>query len=198
MPLQPRDQHAHCKPDRPDMTAALTAAMAAGDERAVEQFYRAYFQHLYALARKLTWRDESFCLDIVQDAVLRIIRTIKPVDSQAQLLAWLRLVVQTTAYDHLRLERRRVQHEAQMVELRSCDDFPYGLWDDDQQQWLKQRLEEFDPQLVQMIELRYQRRWTLKRIGEMFGLSVGTIDGRLRRAIQQLRQRAAEDLEALE
>ncbi|WP_428940227.1 RNA polymerase sigma factor [Fontivita pretiosa] len=195
MPPQPRDEHAQ---PTPDTTAALTAAMAAGDERAVEQFYRAYFDRLYSLARKITWRDESFCLDVVQDAVLRIIRTIRPVQTEAQLLAWLRLVVQTTAYDHLRIERRRVHHEAEMIELRSCDDFPYGLWDDDQQQWLKERLEEFDPQLVQMIELRFERQWTLKRIGELFGLSIGTIDGRLRRAIQELRERAAEELEPLE
>src|SRR3954471_16462602 len=85
----------------------LTAGMAAGDAKAVESFYRRYFDWLYAQARRATRRDEAFCLDVVQDAVLRIVRTIRRVSTESELRAWLRLVVQTTALDRLRCERRR-------------------------------------------------------------------------------------------
>jgi len=88
-------------------TKTLTAAMAAGNEDAVETFYRRYFDWLYAQARRATRRDESFCLDVVQDAVLRIVRTVRCVKTEPQFRAWLRLVVQTTAFDRLRSERRR-------------------------------------------------------------------------------------------
>src|SRR5438874_1612657 len=89
--------------------------MAAGDEDAIESFYRRYFDWLYAQARRTTRRDESFCLDVVQDAVLRIVRTIRAVKTENQFRAWLRLVVQTTALDRLRAERRRRSHEFSVV-----------------------------------------------------------------------------------
>src|SRR3954465_16051831 len=89
----------------------LTEAMSAGDARAVEAFYRKYFQFLYHTAQKVTGRDESFCLDVVQDTVLRVIRTVRRVDSEARLFAWLRLVVRTTAFDLLKNESRRRRRE---------------------------------------------------------------------------------------
>ena len=55
----------------------MTSAMAAGDGGAVEAFYRRYFDRLYAEARRATRRDESFCLDVVQESVLRIVRTVR-------------------------------------------------------------------------------------------------------------------------
>src|SRR5262245_29357102 len=44
-----------------EATEKLTAALAAGDEEAVESFYRQYFDWLYAQARRFSGgRDESF------------------------------------------------------------------------------------------------------------------------------------------
>ena len=175
----------------PPETAALTAAMAAGDETAVERFYRHYFDRLYSEARRATRRDESFCLDVVQDATLRIIRNIRTVHSEAQLLAWLKLVVRTTALDMLRSEaRRRVREDVhagvtyEPVEDRS-----------DRIDWLRKQLRALDPAILEIIELRFENRWTLAKLAGKFGLSIGTIDGRLRRALNQLRERAREDFD---
>src|SRR5438874_10933141 len=93
----------------PSATEELTTALAAGDEDAVETFYQRYFDWLYGQARRATRRDESFCLDVVQDAMLRIIRTIRAVEDDTRFRAWLRLVVQSTAWDRMRSETRRHQ-----------------------------------------------------------------------------------------
>jgi RNA polymerase sigma factor (sigma-70 family) len=173
----------------------LTAAMAAGDAPAVESFYRRYFNWLYLQAHLATRRDESFCLDVVQDAVLRIIRTVRRVDSDAQLRAWMRLVVQTVACDRLRSETRRYQRELVAAATRT-EALPFDEPSDtSQQQWLKQQINRLDPQLVRMIEMRFEQNWTLGRIAAFFGLSVGTIDGRLRRALKLLRDRASEEFD---
>ena len=58
--------------------------------------------------------------------------------------------------------------------------------------WLREQIAAFDPALVRLIELRYQRGWTLARVAESVGVSIGTIDGRLRRALRDLRRRATE------
>jgi len=172
----------------------LTSAMAAGDEDAVETFYRQYFDWLYAEARRATRRDESFCLDIVQDAVLRILRNVRAVESETQWRAWMKLVVHTTALDRMRSERRRrtretvVAGDASMI--AECED---ETTRQDRIEWLAQQIARFDPQMIAIIEMRYQRGWTLQQVAQSIGLSIATIDGRLRRAFKTLRERAPED-----
>ena len=185
-------------------TDKLTAALAAGDERAVESFYRSYFDWLYEQARRATGRrDESFCLDVVQDALVRVMRTVRRIDSEARFRAWLKLVVQTAACDRLRKERRRRRHELAAAAAAAAE---AGFGDRaaertdstdaaEQIEWLKREIRRMDPRIAQMIEWRFEQRWTLARISAMLGLSIGTIDGRLRRALRDLRERAAEEFE---
>ena len=175
----------------PYTVQTLTAAMAAGDARAIEAFYRQYFELMYRHACNITRRDESFCLDVVQDAVLRVIRTVRRAGSEAQLAAWLRLVTQTAAYDLLKSESRRRKRET----LVALPVGPTGAsaeapFDEDRIAWLRQEISSLDPQIARMIELRYQKQWTLARIAESLGIPIGTVDGRLRRALRLLRSRA--------
>jgi len=177
------------------LAAAMTSAMAAGDGGAVEAFYRRYFDRLYAEARRATRRDESFCLDVVQESVLRIVRTVRGARSEVQLVAWLRLVVRTTAYDLMRSERRRQRREA-LAAIGPADEAPDEPRAEDEEQlaWLRVQLDRLDPEIAKLIDLRYRRRWTLQRIARQFGLSIGTVDGRLRRALRRLRESAPEEL----
>jgi RNA polymerase sigma factor (sigma-70 family) len=171
----------------------LTAAMAAGNARAVDAFYREYFDWMYGQARRVTRRDEAFCLDVVQDAVLRVMRTVKGVDDQGRFRGWLRLVVQTTAYDLLRAETRRKNREAMASgagrtggnQLR-VDADSLAL------DWLREEISKLDSELVNLIELRYTQSWSLREIGKKLGLSTGAVDGRLRRAITKLKLAAEE------
>jgi RNA polymerase sigma-70 factor (ECF subfamily) len=168
--------------------------MAAGDPAAIERFYRGHFDRLYREARRSTGRrDEAFCLDVVQESVLRIVRTVRSVADEARLAAWLKLVVRTTAYDMLRREERRQRRELAVAATALHD---REVVDDDESRlaWLRRRITSMDPKLARMIELRFGQRWTLARIGCLFGLSAGTIDGRLRRALEHLRALAREDL----
>jgi RNA polymerase sigma factor (sigma-70 family) len=172
--------------------AALSAAVSSGDAVAVEAFYRRYFDRLYAEARRATRRDEAFCLDVVQEAVLKIVRTIRTVQSEGQLLAWIRLVVRTAALDLLRAERRRQRREANAPRSPTDDGIDANLQRGEQVAWLREQIQRLDPAIVRLIELRYVERWTLSRIAERFRLSVGTVDGRLRRALAALRDAARE------
>jgi RNA polymerase sigma factor (sigma-70 family) len=165
----------------------LSSAMAAGYPDAVDAFYRQYFDWMYAQARRVTGRDESFCLDVVQDAVLRVMRAVKPVDCENRFRGWLRLVVQTTAFDLLRAETRRKNREAMAVSL------PSDVSSDSLQlDWLREQISQLDPELVNLIELRFVHSWSLRKIGEKTGLTIGAVDGRLRRALAHLKLAAEE------
>jgi DNA-directed RNA polymerase specialized sigma24 family protein len=75
------------------------------------------------------------------------------------------------------------------------DSPPFDDSDLTQRQWLADQICQCDPRIVQLIELRYEKNWTLRRIATFLGLSVGTIDGRLRRAINDLRLRAMKEFD---
>jgi RNA polymerase sigma factor (sigma-70 family) len=178
----------------PESIPKLTAAMAAGDARAVEAFYRGYFDFMYRQAKKLTGRDEAFCLDVVQDAVIRVIRTVRPATSEAQFFAWLRLVTQTVAYDVLKAESRRRRRETVAVGMGSAGEASLDTNDEvrDRLDWIGSEIAKLDPEIIRMIEMRFEKRWTLTRVAAVMGVSIGTVDGRLRRALRGLRDAAAE------
>jgi len=178
----------------PTSPLQLTRGIASGDERAIEDFYRRYFDWLYRKARRATGRDEAFCLDVVQEAVLRIVRCVRPVDSEGRFRAWLRLVVQSTAYDLMKSDARRTRREAAVVAARGG---PSGGDSDsaDRLAWLRHQIAALAPDVARLIDLRFQQSWTLARIGRLFGLSVGTVDGRLRKAIGRLRELAQEEFD---
>ena len=127
-----------------------------------------------------------------------MIRSVRRADSEPRFEAWLKLVVQTAAYDLLRAERRRAVRESAVCRAGRP---PGGTGkdlsaDDEQVEWLRLRIAELEPQVSRMMKLRFQYRWTLGRIGRLLGLSVGAVDGRIRRALGAIRRRAREDLDA--
>jgi RNA polymerase sigma factor (sigma-70 family) len=181
-----------------DSIAELSAALARGDDRAIELFYRRWFDWLFGQARRATGRDESFCLDVVQESLLRILRSVRTVECEARFRAWLGLVVQSTAYDLLRSEQRRRQRERRSIEGAGANDAEAAsadreALDAERLRWLQSQVQRLDPTLARLIEMRFERQWTLTRIGKALGLSVGTVDGRLRRLLSDLRHRAEDE-----
>jgi RNA polymerase sigma-70 factor (ECF subfamily) len=183
-----------------DEIEQLTAAMSRGDRRAVAAFYERYFDLLVRSARgatRLAKRAvaEDLCLDVVHDAVLRVVRTIRPVaGGEGQLVAWLNVVVKSAAYDRLRQAQRRSRREQRHVRPVDNESAPVGNGAElaEQLAWLREELGRLDPKLVELIELRYSHGWTLLAIAERLGLPAGTVDGRIRRALERMRLRGEE------
>jgi len=173
-----------------DTVREFTGAVASGDTEAFARFYRQRFGEMYADARRATGRDEAFCLDIVQDAMLRVIRSMKPVETERALRTWLRAVVQSCAYDRLRKEARQRRWELQATEAGNAKSTDDGLGE--RLEWLRGELTGLDDPQAQLLVMRYRFGWTLKRIGTVLGLKTGAVDGRLGRLIATLRRRAQE------
>ena len=167
-----------------------TAAIALGNTEAFARFFQARSAQLYAEARSVTRRDESFCLDVVQDAMIRVIRTIKPVNDEVRLRAWLRVVVRACAYDRLRKELRQRRREEAVRESSEAVEEEAAL--DEQVEWLRQELGNMDEPAARLMLMRYRLGWTLQRIGEAVGLRPGAVDGRIGRTVATLRRRAQE------
>jgi RNA polymerase sigma factor (sigma-70 family) len=182
----------------PESVQALTKAIASGDAAAFARFYRAWFDFTLNEARRSTGRDEQFCLDAVQETMLRVIRRMKPLPHEAALSAWLRAAVRRAGIDLLRRDLRRQRREASIAQPASAD----ASRDDDQRQrrlareridWLRAQLAAMPPDQARLLDLRFRLGWTLSRIASALSLKTGAVDGRINRALEQLRSSAPED-----
>jgi RNA polymerase sigma factor (sigma-70 family) len=131
----------------------------------------------------------SFCLDVIQEAMMRVIRSVRPMDSEAALWSWLRAVIRSCALDRLRREAQRRKRERAgetAAPAAAPDDLAERL------AWLRRELAEMNEREAALLTMRHRFGWTLRQVSDAVGLNPGAVDGRLRRTLQTLRRRAKE------
>lgn len=170
----------------------LTAAVARGDRAALAEFYELWFDRAYLLARSITRRDESFCLDVVQEGMLRIVRSVRPMGSHADLERWMVRVIHTAALDLLRREARRARREKRPMPALLPDGAAVAATAD-QIAWLRDRLRDLPPEDGQLLAARFVADRSLDEAGAAAGMSGDAAHGRIRRALNRLRSWAKED-----
>jgi RNA polymerase sigma-70 factor (ECF subfamily) len=177
-----------------DRTRELTAAIARGDTSAFETFYNEWFDPAYLIALRITRRDESFCLDVVHETMLRAIRSIRPLSTRSDAQRWLTRVVHTAAIDLLRREARRARRERERAPADAAASPGDGAELLERIGWLRREVAKLPPSDRTLLSLRLSGK-TLRAAGEATGLSEGAAQGRIRRAMKRLRQRARESFD---
>ncbi len=183
-----------------EITSAIASA-STGAMAHVEAFgklYDAKFDMLYRTVRHRTRVDESTALDIVQDAMMRIVKHMKVLRTERELDAWMNRVAMTTAYDSLRKDRRRRTRELRAVTASSSSEVRRVLELDDVVESLREELESLDSGAFDTLSMRFRTGMTLEAIGRRVGVGPGAADGRLRRTLSALRDRLKEAHDALE
>ena len=171
----------------------VTREIASGNPEAFARFYKAKFNHVYSVARSTTGYDEHAALDVVQDAMMRVVRYIRPFDDARTFDNWLTRVTRSVAFDHLRRHRRR-----RLREQKAADDRPTAVHEGDTHElqerldWVRRELTGLDRVASEIIELRFRAGMSLAAIGKTLGLGTGAVHGRLTRALAKLRQRSRE------
>lgn len=181
--------------DAADSWLDVTSRMAHGDRDAFRDYYDRFFRLMLAESKRCTGRDEQTCWDIVHDAMVKAIHSMKPIANHRALTTWSKLLVRSVAYDWLRREQRQksLRLATDPNHWVDCELEPAAnVAIDDQARihWLEQSIRQFPAELQRIIDWRYRFGWTLRRIGLQLGLKPGAVDGRLRRAIDELRNLA--------
>ncbi len=160
-----------------------TAAVAKGDRAALAVLYEAWFDRCYGVARSITGRDESFCLDVVQEAMLRVIRSLPRLETSEQLEAWMIRTVHTAALDLLRKDSRRLRREiargsaASSIQVNATDDAIT---------WVLAKLAEMPDR--SLVGMRIAQGRSLDAVGAAAGVSGDAAHGRIRRTLARLRR----------
>lgn len=167
----------------------MTSAIASGDAEAFASFYEAWFDRMYQMAHSITGRDESFCLDVTQDAMLRVVRSMRAMATEEDLRRWLLRVTHTAALDRLRAEARRARREAVAgAGARGAPHAPGGSADAalaEEIAQLRAQIERLGPEERGLLLLRFGRGASFRVAGGSAG--AGAAHGRIRRILGRLR-----------
>jgi RNA polymerase sigma-70 factor (ECF subfamily) len=173
----------------PESASSLTTAIASGDTEALARFYERYFDFILREARSVSGGDEAVGLDVVQDTMLRVVRSLRPLESEEHLRRWLRVVVRHVARDRLRAETRRRRRERATADEVIV---AHAERTDDRLAWLQREIDAMSDAEQRLLVDRFGFGRTLRSIGESVGLSPGAVDGRIGRLLNTLRRRAGE------
>jgi len=179
-----------------DEGSRLARAFRAGDEEAFAGLVALFRERLYRLAYRLTGSSED-ALDVVQDALWKVYRSIGQWNERSAFYSWLYRVTTNLSIDRLRRRKKnrdllahaRQERRAPVPDpaatVSSRDDHDHHLA-------IVQRLvyELPEGQRAVMV-LRHFEGLSLKEIAEVRGCAVGTVKSALHQAFRNL-QRALE------
>lgn len=154
---------------------------------------------------RLAWRllgNRSDAEDIVQEAFLRLHRSLNSFRGDSRLGTWLYRTVTRLSIDALRREKiksrifflRRNNSDPDPLDLIATQASGQDVRLDAKQQiaLLQQAMQKLSPQQRTVLTLRHQEELSLKEIAEVLDLSEGTVKVHLHRAVKSLRSALAE------
>jgi RNA polymerase sigma-70 factor (ECF subfamily) len=164
---------------------ALVREAARGSERAVAELFRMTWPGAYRAAFLIV-HDHSAAEDIAQEGLVAAIRNLDRFDRRRPLRPWLHRIVVNRAIDWTRVRGLR-------AEVSSSDADEPGAAD--QRDWsdpVLTALATLSPDQRAVVVLRHLLEYTPGEIARMLDLPRGTVNSRLRRGLDVLREQFEE------
>ena len=155
----------------------LAALASRGDEKSFVTLCDMFKTKLFRTAKGILG-DESLALDAVSEAVFRAFKGIKHLKEPKYAETWFIRIVINAANDIY----RRLKHEIVLETV------PEGIhYDDHSELDFMQMIDSLQPELRQIVSLKYYSGYTLNEISEILNIPEGTVKSRLNRALNILR-----------
>jgi RNA polymerase sigma-70 factor (ECF subfamily) len=184
--------------DGTQITARLAAASRVRERRLVREAQRGsaealelLFRGHWAGAYRAAWvvvRDAAAAEDIAQEAFIAAVRALDRFDRRRPFAPWLHRIVVNRAIDAARSRALRREVDAAAAEDTAADPPPEPLSDE-----LTAALAELGPEHRAVVALRYLLDYTPGEIARLLELPRGTVNSRLRRALDRLAELLREE-----
>jgi RNA polymerase sigma-70 factor (ECF subfamily) len=156
-------------------------AAQAGSEQALEQLYRRHWPWAHRAAY-LVVHDAAAAEDIAQEAFLSAIRSLDRFDRRRPFGPWLNRIVVNRSIDWARARALRRETAAEPDAEPAAPDTGSSVYSDE----LVAALRELSPEHRAVVVLRYLLEYTPGEISSALDLPRGTVNSRLRRALDRL------------
>jgi len=167
----------------------LVRLLRQREKRGFSLLYDQYSPALYGVVRKIV-RSEELAQDVLQDAFVKIWKSIESYDSsKGTLFTWILNVARNTAIDRIRTQEFKQSLNAQSV----TDASPQLDWQSASHLpvdhiGLEKVLPLLRPEHLEIIDYVYFKGFTQTEVAESLGMPLGTVKTRVRMAIDHLRK----------
>ena len=97
---------------------AMTRGIGEGREDAFNEFYSGYADRMYRYLIASAKGDEERARDVLQDALLRVVRHLPPLDSPEDLWRYLTVIMRSALVDHVRRAARAPSTHGGSIDAR--------------------------------------------------------------------------------
>lgn len=178
----------------------LISRAAAGDGAAFSELMTMHEKRMYAVALRMCANRED-AQDCLQDAMLRVYRSIGGFKGQSSFSTWVYRITMNTCLDELRRRKTR--------SASSLDTMLEGGWSptdgengpekqavaSEQRRVLNSAIADLPEDMRSAIVLRDVQGFSYEEIAEMLEVNIGTIKSRISRGREKLRQILRENAE---
>lgn len=171
-----------------------------GDARAFEAVYDRHGSSAFSLAYRIAG-SRSVAEDIVQEAFLSVWRSsVRYRPERGSLRSWILSVVHNRAIDAL---RRSVVHDRHRADGEGIEERKAApeltdveAFRREEAQTVRSAMEQLPPDQLRVVELAYFGGFTHSQIAEMLRMPLGTVKGRMRLALEKMRDGLGEAIVA--
>ncbi|HEV3311478.1 MAG TPA: sigma-70 family RNA polymerase sigma factor [Chloroflexota bacterium] len=169
--------------------AEILAEMQAGDDAALGTLYDRYGSLAFTMAYRML-SDRHLAEDVVQDVFLSIWRNVASYDSRrSSFRSWFLTIVRNRCFDKLRSKATQPQlsPEVEIADQPGGQDVVREVTQSLRAERVREALGTLPPEQRQTIELAYYGGLSQTEISERMAVPLGTVKGRVRMAMQKLR-----------
>jgi RNA polymerase sigma-70 factor (ECF subfamily) len=181
--------------ETPDM-AALTRAMAKGDEMAWRTFYDAYFDRLWRYLLVVAAGNEDAAREALQGALVRVTRHIRVFREETAFWSWLTVLARSAFADETRTRRRYfsfldrfTRHANLESEIR---DDPNA--DERLRVLLAHHVTLLTPDEQRLVEQKYSTRRSVREIADELQTTEKAVESKLSRVRKKLKDAVLAEL----
>lgn len=155
----------------------LAIKASGGNEECFVMICRVLEKKLFRTAKGILG-NETLALDAVSEAVFRAFKNIKQLREPKYIETWFIRIVLNAAHDIQRRRKREVV----------TDTVPEGMhFDNHLELEIAQMIDSLEPELREIISLKYYSGYTLQEAAYILKIPEGTVKSRLHRALKLLR-----------
>ena len=179
----------------PDI-AALTRAMAAGDEAAYRQFYDAYFYRLLRYLLVVTGGNEEAAREALQLALVRVVRHVKLFETEEKFWSWLTVLARSALADESRKRRRYFAFLDRFTRQQETGPsaMDNGEADGQLRALLESKLTALPEEERQLVERKYILRQSVREIAGGQQTTEKAVESRLSRVRRKLKDAVLDEL----
>jgi len=176
--------------------AALTRAMAAGDETAYRLFYDAYFDRLLRYLLVVTGGNEEAAREALQLALVRVVRHMKTFASEEQFWSWLTVLARSALVDESRKRRRYFAFLERFTRHQETGTVAMDDGEADERlcALLESKLTALPADERQLVEQKYILRQSVREIADGQQTTEKAVESRLSRVRRKLKDAVLAEL----